>query len=107
MPNFLLIYHGGGMPETEAEQKAAMAAWEAWYQGMGEEAIVDYGAPVMQSHTVSKDGHVENGGANPASGYTILKADSYEAACAIAAKNPMVVDGSGSVEVAQTMEMEM
>ena len=105
MAKFLLIYHGGGMPETEEAQAAAMKAWDDWYTGMGQETVVDYGAPVLQSHTVSAEGHVENGGANPASGYTILNAASYEEACAHAAKNPMVVDGSGSVEVAQMMEM--
>jgi len=105
MAKFLLVYHGGGMPETEEAQQAAMAAWGAWYESMGESTIVDHGAPVGQSHTVSAEGHVENGGANPASGYTILNAASYEEACAHAARNPMVVDGSGSVEVAQMMEM--
>jgi hypothetical protein len=105
MAKFLMIYHGGGMPETEEAQQAAMAAWDKWYTDMGKDVVVDYGAPVMQSHTVSADGHVENGGANPVSGYSIVNAETYEAACALAAKNPMVLDGSGSVEVAQMVEM--
>lgn len=105
MAKFLLIYHGGGIPETEAAQAAAMAAWDKWYSDMGNEVVVDYGAPVMQSHTVSADGHVENGGANPVSGYTVLNADSYADACAHAAQDPMVLDGSGSVEVAEMMQM--
>lgn len=104
MPKYLFVYHGGGIPETPEEGEKAMAAWGVWYEGMGA-ATVDPGAPVGQSHTVSKSGHVENGGANPASGYTIINAESYEAACAHASKNPMVVDGSGSVEVAELMEM--
>ncbi len=103
MPKFLFVYHGGGMPETEEAQQAAMAAWGAWYGELGA-AVVDPGSPVMQSHTVSPSGHTEDGGANPASGYTIVTADDYSAACAMAGKNPMVVDGSGSVEVAQMME---
>jgi len=104
MPKYLFIYHGGGIPETPEEGEKAMAAWGAWYETMGA-ATVDPGAPVGQSHTVSKDGHAQDGGANPASGYTIINADSYEAACAHAAGNPMVVDGSGSVEVAEMIEM--
>jgi len=104
MAKFLLAYHGGGMPETPEEGAKAMAAWEAWYGKLGT-AIVDGGAPVGQSHTISAEGHVENGGANPISGYTIIEADGYEAACAHAAGNPMVVDGSGSVEVAQIIDM--
>ena len=81
-----------------------MAAWGAWYQELGA-ATVDPGAPVGQSHTVSADGHAENGGANPTSGYTIVEAASYSEACAYAARNPLVLDGSGSVEVAEMMEM--
>ncbi|MEL6914446.1 MAG: hypothetical protein AAFP13_08080 [Pseudomonadota bacterium] len=104
MPNYLFIYHGGKMPETPEEGAKAMAAWGAWYENLGD-ATVDPGNPVMKSHTVSKAGHAEDGGANPASGYSILKADSYDTACEMAAKNPMVLDGSGSVEVAEIHEM--
>ncbi len=104
MPKYLLVYHGGGMPETEEKVQEAMAAWGAWYQELGA-ATVDPGAPVGQSHTVSADGHVDNGGANPVSGYTVVSAESYSEACAYAARNPMVLDGSGSVEVAEMVEM--
>ena len=104
MPSYLLVYHGGGRPETQEEGEKAMAAWGAWYQMIGD-GVVDPGNPVGKSHTVSADGHVEDGGANPVSGYTVIKADDYPAACAIAAQNPMVVDGSGSVEVAEVVEM--
>ena len=31
MPDFMLAYHGGKAPETEAEAQAAMAAWGAWF----------------------------------------------------------------------------
>ena len=35
MAKFILAYHGGGMPETEAEQAAVMAAWGAWFGNLG------------------------------------------------------------------------
>ncbi|MEL6550838.1 MAG: hypothetical protein AAFQ54_11400 [Pseudomonadota bacterium] len=104
MPNYLLIYHGGKMPDTPEEGAKAMAAWGDWYEKLGK-ATVDPGNPVMGSHTVSSAGHVHNGGANPVSGYTILTMPDIEAACAAAAKNPMVLDGTGSVEVAEIHEM--
>ena len=104
MAKYLLAYHGGTIPQDPAVIEATMAAWGAWYEGMGA-AVVDGGAPVGKSHTVSASGHVEDGGANPISGYTIIEADGYEAACAHAAKNPMVLDGSGSVEVAEMIDM--
>jgi len=107
MPKFLFIYHGGKTPETPEEGQAAMDAWGRWFGEMGD-AVVDPGNPVMQSHTVSADGHVENGGANPVSGYGVFEFADYAAAYAVAAKNPMVNDGSGaSVEVAEIHEMDM
>lgn len=104
MPKFLYIYHGGNSPETPEEGEKVMAAWMGWYGDMGE-AVVDGGNPVMQSYTVSSDGVSHDGGANPASGYTIVQAESHDAACEMAKGCPMVLDGSGSVEVAEIHEM--
>lgn len=44
MADYVLLYHGGSMPETEAEQAAVMDAWGAWYGGLGE-AVKDGGNP--------------------------------------------------------------
>ncbi len=35
MANFVLLYSGGSMPETEAEQAAVMQAWGAWFGQLG------------------------------------------------------------------------
>lgn len=104
MPKFLFGYHGGGMPETPEEGQKAMAAWAAWYAEMGDK-VVDGGAPVGQSSTVGKDGITQDGGANPLSGYTVVEAPDQAAACEMARGCPMVVDGSGSVEVAPIIDM--
>lgn len=104
MPNFLFVYHGGKRPETQAEIDKTMAHWGKWMQDNGP-ALVEPGNPVGMSKTVSSSGTADGGGANPASGYTVVKAADLDAACAIASSNPMVVDGSGSVEVAEIMEM--
>ncbi len=104
MPEFVFAYHGGGMPETPEEGAKVMAAWEAWMGGMGD-ALVAPGNPVGMSKTVTANGIEDNGGSNPLSGYTIVKADDIDAACHMAKGCPMVVDGSGSVEVAQIHEM--
>lgn len=104
MSQFLFVFHGGKIPDTPEEGQKTMAAWGAWYEMIGA-GVVDGGAPVGQSHTVSAAGHMDNGGANPASGYCVIEAESHHAACEIAAKNPMVVDGSGSVEVAECIHL--
>ena len=40
MPNYLLAYHGGGMPETDEARARVMDAWGVWYQKLGG-AVVD------------------------------------------------------------------
>ncbi|UWR02576.1 YciI family protein [Ruegeria conchae] len=106
MPQYLFVYHGGHTPTDPAEVEATMAAWGAWFQDIGGSLEIP-GNPVGQSYTVSSGGVEDNGGANPASGFTVVKADSIEAATAMAKGCPMVVNGSGSVEVAEVHEIEM
>ncbi|MEM9732718.1 MAG: YciI family protein [Pseudomonadota bacterium] len=104
MPKFMFAYHGGKMPETQEAIDKEMAAWGAWvekYQG----ALADPGDPVGQSHTVSASGTVDNGGANPLSGYSIVEADDLDKALTIAAECPQV--NSGSIEVAEILPIEM
>ena len=100
MANYLLVYHGGGMPETEAEQKAVMEAWTTWFGQLGDK-LVDGGNPVSQTKTIGANGSVSNGGSNPATGYSIISADSLDAAVALAKGCP-VLGGGASVEVAET-----
>ena len=35
MANFVLVYSGGSMPETEEEQAKVMQAWTDWYSEIG------------------------------------------------------------------------
>lgn len=103
MPNYLLAYHGGGMPETEEEGAAVMAAWGAWMEGLGE-ALIDPGNPTGPSVTVAADGtQSPGGGANPVTGYSVLRAESLEAAAAAAAGCP-IRDSGGSIEICEVVE---
>ncbi len=102
MAEFVFAYHGGKMPETEAEQKALMARWQEWMGGLGD-ALVNPGAPVGKSWTVSASGAEEGGGANPISGYSLVRADSMQAALDMARGCPHL--DHGTVEVAEAMQM--
>ena len=104
MPDFIFAYHGGKAPDTPEEGEKAMAAWGAWYEEMGPN-LVNPGNPVGMSKTVSTSGIADDGGANPLSGFTVVRADDMDAACKMAQGCPMVADGTGSVEVAPIMEM--
>jgi hypothetical protein len=104
MPKYLLGYHGGTMPETEAGQAAAMAAWVAWFGELGG-AVVDGGNPTAAAKTIASDGSTsDGGGANPLSGYSILQASDLDAAVTLAKGCPIFGEG-GSIEVAEIVEM--
>jgi hypothetical protein len=104
MAKYLLVYHGGAMPQTKAEQEQVMKAWTGWFGTLGK-AVVDGGNPVGKSTTVMPNGSVAtNGGANPASGYSILDAKD-EADAVKMAKGCPILAGGGSVELAPIMAM--
>ena len=103
MPKFMYIYHGGKAPESPEEGAKVMAAWTAWFEGMGA-AVVDGGNPAGMSKTVSANGVAEDGGANPVSGYSLVNAADHDAAVEMAKTCPILSDG-GTVEVAEAMEM--
>jgi hypothetical protein len=105
MPKFIFAFHGGTQPKSPEEGKAMMAAWMAW-MGDIEASIVDPGAPVGMSKTVSSGGVADDGGSNPLSGFTIVQADDIAGAVALAKGCPIHESG-GSVEVAELMNMSM
>ena len=104
MANFLLVYHGGSMPASEEEAAAVTAAWMGWYGQMGA-AVVDGGDPVGRAHTISSDGSVaDGGGANPATGYTVISADDMDGAVTLAKGCPHLANG-GSIEVCELISV--
>jgi hypothetical protein len=104
MAKFLFVYHGGSHPETKEAQAKVMAAWGQWFGSMGK-AVIDGGNPVGKSSTVRSNGTIaKDGGANPASGYSLIEAASLDEALAKAKGCPLLAAG-GSVEVAQAMDM--
>ena len=102
MANFVLLYTGGGMAETPAEREASLQAWGAWFGKIGS-ALVDGGNPFTPvAKTISKGGKVSDGPAGTlASGYSIVKADSLDAAVEMAKGCPILNDG-GQVSVYET-----
>lgn len=104
MAKYLFVYHGGGAPTSPDDQKKAMDAWGAWFGGMGA-AVIDGGNPVGKSSTVKSDGSLgDGGGANPASGYSLIEASSLADAHKKARGCPILASG-GTIEIAQTIDM--
>ncbi|WP_417525161.1 hypothetical protein [Marinovum sp.] len=104
MTKYMFAYHGGKMPESEEEGKKEMEAWGAWMQGLGDK-LVEGGNPVGMSSTLTSDGLKDGGGANPLSGYSIVEADSVEAAAEMGKGCPILKGGHGSIEIAPLIDM--
>ena len=104
MAKYVLVYHGGSMPESEADQAAVMELWMNWFGELGA-AVIDGGAPTSIAKTVGPDGSVsDGGGANPITGYSLIDAASLDDAVAKAQGCPVIAVG-GSVEVAETIDV--
>ncbi len=103
MSNYIIMYLGGARPESPEAAAEQKAKWQAWVEGLGD-AAVDPGTPLGKSKIVSTSGVSDNDGSNPVSGYSVVKADSLEAAVEIAQDCPFL-DTGGTLEVAQMIQL--
>ena len=100
MANYVLLYHGGGMPDSPEEGAKVMEAWTAWFGQLGG-ALVDGGNPASTSRTIAANGSVSDDTSSP-SGYSIIKADSLDQAVEIAKGCPVRHAGA-SIQVVETV----
>ena len=99
---YLLVYYGGGMPETPAAQGRVLKQWEKWFSKLGP-AVVDGGNPFSgQVSKVKEDGTIAKGAIGKrASGYSILEAASLDKASKMAKGCPIIKSG-GQIAVYET-----
>jgi hypothetical protein len=95
MANFVLLYSGGSAGTTPAEREKIMGAWGAWFGKLGDK-IVDAGNPFSEHAKNVSNGAVHDGavGNPPATGYSILKADSLNQAVELAKGCPVLKSGA-------------
>ncbi len=105
MTTYVLTYHGGsGMAEDPVEHEKQMAAWGAWFGQIGSDLVAE-GNPFAANRTVHADGSIGDGGpAAEMGGYSVIKADDFDAALALAKGCP-VLAGGGSVQVSEAIDM--
>jgi len=101
MGKFVLAYAGGEMAPTPEEQEKVMAQWMQWFGDIGE-AVTDMGNPFGASTAVTGDGRGD--ATSGLGGYSIVTADSLEAAAGLAKGCP-VLTGGGRVDVYEALEM--
>lgn len=99
MSKFIYLYRGPATPmedftpEQGAEQ---MAAWNTWQESTGG-AVVDFGNPFAARTAIADDGSKRDAG--DLNGYTIVEADSLDAAVALTEKHPFLSDGKGKFAI--------
>ena len=103
MPQFVLVYIGGNPPASPEEGKKHFAKYMEWLSSLGA-AAVSPANPFKNTNTVKPDGTVTAESTTKMSGYTIIEADSMEAALSIAKACPFLEIG-GSLEVSELGQM--
>ena len=103
MPKYVLVYLGGNQPSTPEEGKKHFSKYMDWLSSLGD-AAVSPANPLKNTSTVHPDGTVTTGGSTTMSGYTIVEADSMEAALSMAKACPFL-DIGGSLEVSELAKM--
>jgi len=103
MPQFIIVYLGGDQPSSPEEGQQHFARYMEWLSDLGD-AAVSPANPLRDTSTVNPDGSVTAGGATTMSGYTLVEADSMQAALSMAKTCPFLEIG-GSLEVSELVEM--
>lgn len=105
MTEFVLVYTGGTYPETEEEGAKVMEAWNTWMGSLGD-ALVNGGNPFSpEAKTIGSDGSVAEGAVGtPATGYSIIQADSLDEAVSLAKGCPHW-QHDGQISVYETFQM--
>jgi len=105
MAQYVIIYIGGEQPASPEEGQKHFARYMEWLASLGD-AAVSPANPLKETRTVSPDGSVAEGGKSTMSGYTIVEAESIDAALAMAKSCPFLEIG-GSLEVSERIEMPL
>lgn len=114
MKEFMLIYKGGdpGWQNAPAEaKKAAQAAWGEWFAALGAKGQLSTGGSPLdfEGKRVAPDGVITDIAASElkelVSGYSIIKANNYAEAAAIARGCPILHVKGTIVEVRAVGQM--
>jgi hypothetical protein len=104
MPTYLVTYHGGGgVPPTPEAQQQMAAAFGAWVASVGD-AMVDPGAPLAASRSVSSSDSVDGPAIGAIGGYTLLRAADLDAAAQLVANHPFISRG-GTLQVSEAVDL--
>lgn len=100
MTKFVFMYHAPAPPEgtpdmSPEDVQAVMGQWMGWAEKVGG-GMVDFGTPLANGVRVAKDGTSPS--TKEVTGYTIIEADSMDAALELAKAHPHL-DMPGGCEI--------
>jgi hypothetical protein len=109
MSKFLLLYKGPATPLdqfTPEQSEEQMRAWNEWIGRVGS-ALVDGGTPFGARVAVSDDGSTTE--SSDLNGYSIVEADSLEAAGMLTKDHPFLAEGKGrfTIEIFELVPVPM
>src|SRR4051812_13164720 len=111
MKEYLLLLRAGkpAASKTEAENKAELQAWGLYMGGLGQKGQLVGGLPLVSGGAVvsakgTTNQPVHSGAEGIVGGYLIIKADSLQAAIAIAKDCPHIAN-EGNIEVRELAPM--
>lgn len=102
MTKFVLVYHAPqtpaeATPPTPEEVQQMMGAWMQWAEKVGP-GMVDFGTPLAGGVRVTPQGVTPS--TNEVAGYTIIEAESADAALELAKVHPhLSMPGGCSIEI--------
>lgn len=105
MAQYVIVYLGGNPPDTAEEGRRHFARYVEWLQSLGD-AAVSPANPLRDTRTVDPDGSISEGGSSTMSGYTIVEAESIDAALTMAKACPFLEIG-GRLEVSERVDMPL
>ena len=103
MAQFIIVYLGGDKPSSPEEGKQHFAKYKAWLASLGS-SVVSPMNPFKNTSTLTPDGAVTPGSTTQMSGFTIIEAQSIEAALQAAKACPFLAI-NGSLEVSELVQM--
>lgn len=102
---YVLVFYGGGMPDTPAAQARVLKQWSRWYENLGK-SVIDGGLPFSgRVNKIRDDGTIAKGPIGQrATGYAIVDAKDLDRATRMAKGCPILKSG-GSIAVYETASM--
>ena len=104
MAKYLLVYHGGGMPEGQEATRPGDGGVGDMVREPRSRACGRRQPDLADQDSRRGRSVSDGGGANAATGYSLIQAESLEAAVTLAKGCP-VLQGGATIEVAETFDM--